>query len=178
MDCIELMNAEHRNIEKALDSLESFGENVAGGGEIDAGRLSDHVAFLRRYADAIHHGKEEAILFAVLRRQGCPEDFGPVIEGICRDHETGRNSVDDLEIAARRQQPWSQEQREALRRTAFGFVTMLRQHIREEDDFVFPRAWELLSAKNRKRVQRACERFEEDHAGERKAMERVLRTLT
>lgn len=172
MTALETMVAEHRMIERVLDVLERDAANV------EPVRLTDIVTFLRGYADALHHGKEEAILFAALRQQGCPAEFAPVLDAICRDHETGRNLVDDLAAIARKPMPWSDEVRSRLERTAHSFVSLLRRHIREEDDFVFPQAFEHLTAHWTKRVEKACDRFDKDHTARREKLEGLAEDLT
>jgi hemerythrin-like domain-containing protein len=175
MDAVQLLVAEHRVIERVLDSLEALGELVASGGGVEPGSLQGYVRFLRDYADAIHHGKEEDILFAVLRRQGCA-GFEPVLQAVERDHGMGRNLVDDLRTAAGRP-AWTAEQRNRVARAATSFVSMLRHHIVNEDSYVFPKAVELLSEDAMKGVSAAFERFEAARNAQKRELEQLASNL-
>ena len=179
MEPIELLMSEHRLIERVLDSLEAQAGAAAAAGATASSppRLGDVVRFLRGYADAIHHGKEESILFAELRRQGCPEGLVPVLDANCREHETGRNLVDDLEAAAAASSPWPAAVMAGLQRAARNYVSMLRRHIREEDQFLFPAVWEAMSERTRRAVGKSFGRFEAAHAEQRRDLERLAAEL-
>lgn len=60
---IHELTAEHRVIEKAAALMEKMADELAAGSGVDGSDLQDLVQFLRVYADELHHGKEEAILF-------------------------------------------------------------------------------------------------------------------
>jgi hemerythrin-like domain-containing protein len=178
MDLIPLLMSEHRLIEKVLDALAAYAESAAQGQAVDGAQLVDFVEFLRGYADAIHHGKEEDILFAGLRLQGCPEEVAPMLDSVQREHETGRNLMDDLAAIARRPRPWSPADRTRLRRTALDYVWMLRRHIADEDQRVFPQTQGCLSAESARSVEKACAHFEAMHAKRRAELQRLADKLT
>ena len=75
-----MLVAEHRLILRVIAYLCGIGESLNDGGTADTAVLRDAVAFLRQYADARHHGKEEDILFAALaaadsvKQQDCQFD--------------------------------------------------------------------------------------------------------
>jgi hemerythrin-like domain-containing protein len=177
MELISRMNSEHRLIEAMLDCLQAYAGSLTEGCDADRGRLADVVRFLRGYADALHHGKEEEILFAGLRAQGCPDDLAPVLDAVTREHQTGRNLVDDLSRLARRTGPWSAAECAAAQRAARGVVTMLRRHIADEDERVFPQVVERLAPGTAARLEDACRRFEAAHAAERADLERLAARL-
>lgn len=179
MDPFQLMVAEHRVIEGVLDTLADYGTAVAAdAAAADPERLAGFVEFLRGYADAIHHGKEEQIVFAALRGHGVPGDLAPVLAAIHRDHEQGRLLIGELAACGRRPVPWSEADRARVARAARDYVSLLRRHIRDEDGDVFPRTAAAMPDKLRRQVAAACERFEADHAARRAALTELAARLT
>ena len=168
----ELLQHEHRCIERVLDALTRFAETAADGAPgADPARLARFVCFLRGYADALHHGKEERVLFAVLRQQPLGDVLAATLAGVCREHETARLLTDDLDRLARAANPWTPAQRVQLADVVRDYVTLLRKHIGDEDAHVLPAAIESLGVAGMQRVDSACERFEAAHACERRVLE-------
>lgn len=165
MGPIERMVAEHRVIESVLDALAAYGAAIGRGEAVDRERLGGFVTFIRGYADAIHHGKEEQIVFAALRRHGVPPALAPRLSAILRDHETARLLTTDMDSIDKRAGPWSEKDRAELVRAVRDYVSLLRRHIRDEDKAVFPQTAAALPDKVMHKVAAACERFDADHAG-------------
>ena len=69
---------EHEVIERVLDSLEIEARAVASGKSVDRDYFSSAIAFVRQFADGVHHQKEEQILLPALGDAGMPKDGGPV----------------------------------------------------------------------------------------------------
>ena len=69
--------AEHRIIEKVTAAMSRFADALSSGQDVDRHPLAGLVPFMRQFADAYHHGKEEHRLFPVLvafREVTIPED--------------------------------------------------------------------------------------------------------
>jgi hemerythrin-like domain-containing protein len=177
--CVEpmaLLMAEHRVIESVLDALAAYGAAAARGAELDRGRLGDFIAFIRGYADAIHHGKEESILFAAVRQRGAPGRLATLIAAMCRDHETARLLTGDLGGLARRA-TWSARDRADLARVANEYVSLLRRHIADEDMTAFPGLAAFLGPAGLRSVSAAFERFEREHAERRDGLRALAARL-
>lgn len=72
----ELLKAEHRRIEAALDRLERLADQGSLTGALDWPAAREVVDFLQAFADRCHHGKEEGILFPLLARRGLVRQYG------------------------------------------------------------------------------------------------------
>ncbi len=96
---IEVLMNEHRLIEQALGSLESYGAAVGEGFSPGRELIGEYAAFFRGFADSCHHGKEEDILFQRLVERGFPRDAGPLAV-MLHEHELGRRHVASLHALA------------------------------------------------------------------------------
>ncbi len=138
---IDMLRAEHRVIERALDLLLAL--TRADELDVDAGR--DAVAFLRGFADELHHGKEEHRLFPLLEERGLPRHAGPLAV-MLHEHEQGRGAIAAMDAAL------DAGDATAFKRAAEGYVALLRDHIAKEDGVLFPMADSMLDDPTRARL--------------------------
>ena len=163
MDAIETLMNEHRLIERAIDALTAFADQVRRKNTDDKEELGRFVTFIRDFADGCHHGKEEDILFATMVEAGFPRDGGPIAV-MLMEHEEGRAQVRDLAELAAQATPWTVEDRQRLAEAAYGYGNLLRQHIHKEDAILYPMAEQRLPPHLMNRVADECERFESHKA--------------
>jgi hemerythrin-like domain-containing protein len=159
VNAIETLMQEHQLILRACDALEAFADEVSGGGG-DKAELGRFVRFIREFADARHHGKEEDILFLTMIAAGFPREGGPVAV-MLMDHETGRAHTGILSAKAEQASPWAEQDRAAVVGAARGYADLLRGHIRKEDMILYPMARMHLPADAMARVDADCAAFEE-----------------
>src|ERR1039457_7544274 len=97
---VEMLEAEHRVIQKMVAGMSVLADQLEGGEPMDVSLLESIVAFLRTFADRLHHGKEESFLFPALIRRGVPSQGCP-IGGLTIEHQKGRVMVGELADAIR-----------------------------------------------------------------------------
>jgi len=148
---------EHQLILRALDALDAFVARLSGAD--DRAELGRFVRFIREFADARHHGKEEDILFEAMVAAGFPRDGGPIAV-MLMDHETGRAHVGVMAAKAAQAEPWNAQDRAAAVGAAHGYTELLRGHIRKEDLILYPMARQRLHEEAMKGVDRDCATFE------------------
>jgi hemerythrin-like domain-containing protein len=159
MDAIETLMNEHRAIERVLDALVAFAGEVQRKGTTEKEELSRFETFVREFADAAHHGKEEDILFAAMVEHGFPREGGPVAV-MLHEHDQGRRLVAVLRGYAAQEGPWSDADRQEIARASTGFAQLLRGHIQKEDGILYPMAEQHLPPDAMAAVCEACERYE------------------
>ncbi len=158
MDAIDLLMDEHQLILRSLDALEAF--TVEMGREGDGREeLSRFVRFIREFADARHHGKEEDILFRTMVAAGFPSDGGPIAV-MLMDHEAGRAHVRVMASRAEQAAPWTTDERAEAIEASRGYAELLRGHIRKEDHILYPMARQRLPEELLRKVDRECSAFE------------------
>jgi hemerythrin-like domain-containing protein len=140
---IETLMREHRFIEKVLDSLEAF-LNQLEAGQADARQhVADYAEFFREFADRCHHGKEEDQLFEALGNHGFPRDAGPLFVMV-GEHNMGRLHIKALSSIGAADGPLSDNELSTVRESASAFIPLLRMHIQKEDEILFPAAERAL----------------------------------
>ncbi len=163
MDAIETLMDEHRLIERVLDGLVVYTDEVRRKGTTEKEELGRFVTFIRDFADTCHHGKEERILFATMMEHGFPRDGGPIAV-MLHEHDQGRALVRILRDRVAQQEPWSDGDRQEIAEVARGFDQLLRAHIHKEDAILYPMAEQHLSPEVMQGVGEACEKYEQDES--------------
>jgi len=100
---IGLLMIEHRLIERMIrlmgEEISRIKENMAVSQEfafVDAKFIDTAVDFMRTYADQVHHGKEEDILFTALANKPLVPEHRQVMQELLEDHTWGRLTVAKL----------------------------------------------------------------------------------
>lgn len=141
----EILSAEHRVIERVLGAIERMAHDAFDRGRIDVAAAKSAIAFLREFADARHHGKEEARLFPAMENAGLPPHQGPT--AVMRyEHELGRAEVGRMAGAVRDFEEGKGCSADAFAFAARTFADLLREHIAKEDEVLFPMADRMLGA--------------------------------
>ncbi|MBK9088604.1 MAG: hemerythrin domain-containing protein [Holophagales bacterium] len=138
-----LMN-EHRLIENVLGSLETCAIALEGGLAFERAFARDYGGFLRGFADAWHHGKEEDILFRRMVERGFSEESGPVAV-MLHEHREGRALVGAIHGAGEGTGAVTPAEKAAFVGGARGFIPLLRQHIQKEDNILYPMSERVLT---------------------------------
>jgi hemerythrin-like domain-containing protein len=178
MDAIETLMNEHRLIERGIDALVAFADEVRRKNGDEREELGRFVTFIRDFADGCHHGKEENILFATMIEAGFPSDGGPIAV-MLMEHVEGRGHVQALAELASQATPGTVEDRRRVADAAYGYANLLRQHIHKEDAILYPMAEQRLPPNLLERVSAECEAFEsfKTSSGEHERLHRLADDL-
>ena len=140
--CESLKN-EHRIIERVLNALSAETDRLDDGAPPNGIFILSAIAFIRQFADGLHHKKEEQILYPRLQAAGLPGSDGPIGVMLTEHHE-GRQHIDAIEnildAALSGDTVAIQNVSYSLRRC----VSVLQQNIEEEDQILYPMAEQLL----------------------------------
>jgi hemerythrin-like domain-containing protein len=145
------MEIEHRNIELVIRALDGMALALEQSQRVEIPLVETVVEFLRVYADKLHHGKEEALFFPMLVKQGVPPQGCP-IGGLNHEHEKGRALVRTL---AEQVSAYDHAQTGAvapLVETMRGISNLYQNHIWKEDAMVFPMADKVLTEADQKEL--------------------------
>lgn len=93
---------EHRLIEKMLSCFEGEIKKINEQKKVDPLFVDAAVDFIRTYADRLHHGKEEDILFRDLIKKPLSPEHIRIMDELVEDHKYARKSVSMLVDAKER----------------------------------------------------------------------------
>lgn len=165
MKATEILSSEHRVIERVIASLETAAEKLETGQNVRPGFFIEAYDFIKGFADGCHHKKEEGVLFKMMGEHGLPEQGGPV--GVMlMEHEQGRIFTRGMREAAQKLDAGDVTARTAVIQNAYGYATLLRQHIRKEDNVLFPMANKVIPAAEYEQVFEGFEQVEHEETGE------------
>lgn len=168
MNSLYVLMEEHRLIERAIDALVVYARGVGRGADHPRSDLNGFVDFIRGYADAHHHGKEEDILFRAMVDCGMPTHAGPLAVMLAEHHEGRRLTQLMAELAAG-EGDWEDQERSRLLKAGIGYAQLLRAHIQKEDGVLYPMAQNLLPEDAKEQVEQAFHRFEAEAANIKRA---------
>ena len=146
---------EHQTILRTLACLETLIVDSAYADE-SPDTFGEVVDFLRTYADRLHHGKEEDLLFPAMEGRGLSAEAGPTA-AMRYEHEEGRALVRRMATLLESEA----FDRAAFREPALQFVVLLRSHIAKEDHILFPMAERMLGGSDAGQLERAFEAAEQ-----------------
>ena len=160
---IDILVEEHKNIVEFCKSMKSMCCSIIEGEDVDIDLVKACVAFGKNYADHLHHGKEEKILFKIML-----EKLGPVADKLIRngmlvEHDLGRLHMNELlEAIDRYEKDPSTLNKLDIITNASGYATLLNRHIGKEDEVVYTFAQRALSDDDKERVNVETKAFDED----------------
>jgi hemerythrin-like domain-containing protein len=129
---------EHRLIERMIAVIKDALANIRLSGKVDPLFVDTAVDFIRVYADRVHHGKEEDILFRSLERRDMSVDDRRVMNELVEEHLFGRQTTKALVEANTRYRNGDDL---ALADISIGLHTLVEfypKHIEKEDKVFFP----------------------------------------
>jgi len=138
-----ILRDQHKNILKVADVLDEVLAHEPQPGAFDYDAIADCIAFIRLYADALHHGKEEALLFPELEGLGMSREAGPIAV-MLYEHEQGRAFVKAMSDALEPARTGDAQARARLVNAGHGYADLIRAHIIKEDNVLFDMADQMI----------------------------------
>ena len=90
---------EHRLIERMVKLLAAEVEKIKKDSEVNTNLINVGVDFFRTYADRVHHGKEEEILFRELAQKQLTVEDNDMMQRLIQEHIWARQAVSKLSAA-------------------------------------------------------------------------------
>ena len=140
-----ILRDQHKNILKIADVLEEILGNEPEPGAFDYDGIADCVQFIRLYADALHHGKEEDLLFPELEQVGMSRQAGPIAV-MLYEHEQGRAYAKAMADALPEARNGDDRARNRMVNAGLGYIDLIRGHILKEDNILFNMADQMIGA--------------------------------
>jgi hemerythrin-like domain-containing protein len=125
---------EHLLIKRWLALIPAVVENLDLSTDEGVHIIEDGIDLIRNYADRLHHAKEEDILFKYF------DDTAAIFQVIYEDHSKGRSHVKSMITAL------AAKEESLLGHHLRAYGELLAEHIKKEDEILFPWLEKRLSA--------------------------------
>jgi hemerythrin-like domain-containing protein len=141
---ISIIRDEHRSIAAVLHGMEFLVNEIkARKADIDARVFRAMLYYLDTFAERLHHPKEDQYLFEPMRRRGTQANA--LIEELEREHASGERSLQHLEQHLVRYEEGGEREFPEFYAAVVQFVAGYREHIRKEEEEMFPLAERMLT---------------------------------
>lgn len=144
-----VLRDEHEWILKVAGALDGLLDS--GPEPCDFDRVASCIRFIRLFADACHHGKEEDLLFPELVGQGMSRESGPIAV-MLHEHRLGREYVAAMAGALEGAREGDEGQRAQLVDAGRSYIDLIQAHIDKEDHVLFHMADQMMTGE-------ACDRL-------------------
>jgi hemerythrin-like domain-containing protein len=161
MNSIKLMMDEHQYILRMLEVVRKACYGVLKGENICYEDFDQMIDFIRNYADAHHHGKEEKLLFNEMVTHLGPLGNKLVTHGMLVEHDFGRLYIQELSEALKRVKEGDEMSKLDVIANAISYTHLLKRHIEKEDTVVYTFAERQLSADIIDKINHETIEFEE-----------------
>ena len=163
---LNIIRDEHRSIAAILHGMEFLVQKIrARKKKVDPRVFHAMLYYLDTFSERIHHPKEDRFLFKAMRERSAEADTH--IADLEEEHARGEDALRRLAQCLIRYEEGGEREFPAFEREVENFVRNYRDHIRKEEDVVFPLAERLLSALDWQAIDHAFEENRDPLAGER-----------
>jgi hemerythrin-like domain-containing protein len=151
---IAIIKDEHRSFAAVISGMQYLlGEAQAAGRAPDFRLLRAAIFYIETYTEALHHPKEEAYLFRLLRER--TSEFDGELTRLEREHFEEEQTYYELARALRRYQAPTADGAGTFTRALENFAQAAWKHMRFEEEVILPAAARYLTAKDWKEVGEA-----------------------
>jgi len=128
---------EHRQIERMTALLRAEIRKMDESKKPDVGFLMIAVDFMRTYADRVHHGKEEDILFKALATKKLEPEHAKIMNELIEEHISARKMVTALLAAREKYINGDRESLKEIKELLEKIGNFYPVHIEKEDKHFF-----------------------------------------
>lgn len=151
---LDIIRDEHRSIAAVLHGMQHLVREIRERrAKIDPKVFRAMLYYLDTFSERMHHPKEDRYLFDPLRRRGAGPDS--LIAELERDHAEGGNALRRVEQCLIRYEEGGEKEFAEFAGEVERFVEGYWEHMRKEEEHVFPLAQKLFSAADWEAIDRA-----------------------
>ena len=130
---MQVLVDEHKLIKRWLALIPGLVKNLDLASPEECRVVEDGIDLIRSYADRLHHGKEEDILF------GYFDNTADIFQVLYEDHRRARALVQEMLRAL------AAKNSEEVAASLLEYAALLQEHIKKEDEVLFPWLDSLLT---------------------------------
>ena len=153
---------EHRLIERAIKQMKMELGRAQAQKMFDVQFIDSWVDLIRTYADQVHHGKEERILFSDLENKPLSPGLKQIMEGLIDDHVKARKMVSELVSWRHRYAKGEAAAFDQLMAVGEELVAFYPLHIRKEDHEFFIPVMDYFTMEEKDEMLKRFHEFDEN----------------
>ena len=139
-----IIRDEHRSISAILHGMEYLVQGIrARRKKVDPRVFHAMLYYLDTFSERVHHPKEDQYLFKAMRERSAEADA--LIADLDEDHARGEEALRRLAQCLIRYEEGGEQEFPAFEREVENFVRNYRDHMRKEEDLLFPLAQKVLT---------------------------------
>ncbi|MFW9905528.1 MAG: hemerythrin domain-containing protein [Candidatus Thorarchaeota archaeon] len=155
---------EHRLIERMINLINKEVLRIEKENTVDIEFIQKATEFIRNYADAFHHGKEENILFRDLKTKQLKEDHKRIMNELIEEHKLGRKLTKTLINARIGYIKGNKESLTVIINTLKTLAEFYPKHIAKEDKRFFKPIMGYFSIDEKDQMLKEEEEFDKNFA--------------
>lgn len=128
---------EHRLIERMISLMAKEVRKIKENNAVDPEFIAIAVDFIRTYADKLHHGKEEDILFRDLSKKALSAEHKKTMDELVKEHMLGRKNTKDLFEARNKYVRGDKDSLKEIIKNMEILAQFYPKHIEKEDKHFF-----------------------------------------
>lgn len=153
---------EHRLIEQMIDVMKKGREEVEEKQKIKPELIHTVVDFIRVYADRLHHGKEEDILFRELEKKNLSSQHKKTMEELVEEHKWGRKKVKMLVESHKMYRQGDHKEVETISQILKELIVFYPKHIEKEDKNFFIPVMDYFSSQEQQDILEEERKFDRE----------------
>ncbi|RJQ31773.1 MAG: hypothetical protein C4562_04835 [Actinobacteria bacterium] len=161
MDAFEELRKEHSEIMRLVSLMKHTVAHLRANQELPEQFVQDMLDFITGFADKCHHGKEEKVLFPLLKSRQLSQGDLDLIDQLLEDHAQGRSFVAAMKESFKLYQNGDSGAVSELADNMESYANLLPGHIKKEAVF-FKHIQSLLTPKELALHDEKCEKIEKE----------------
>jgi hemerythrin-like domain-containing protein len=128
---------EHRLIERVIKLMIIEIDKINSSVALDTDLLNAIIDFIKTYADHLHHGKEEDILFQKLSQKSLSSELAKIMDELIAEHKQAREYVKILQLASREYSNGKKDNSFTIINVLKSITEFYPKHMEKEDKHFF-----------------------------------------
>jgi hemerythrin-like domain-containing protein len=140
---LSIIRDEHRTISAVLHGMEYLVREIRAGKKIEPRVFHAMLYYLDTFGERVHHPKEDRYLFGIVRQRST--EARTLIAILEEEHAAGTAAIRRLAQAMIRFEEGGEKEFAAFEREVHNYAESYRNHMRREEEQLFPLARSLLT---------------------------------
>ena len=153
---------EHKEINELLNILSKISDKIKSKDVFYTNDVEEIVDYLILLINKSHHGKEDGVFYPELMQSGISKEIAP-LSIINYEHTLSRRYLKEIVSCVVNCKIGNDFSGEMLAESITNYVVVIKNHIKREEEIVFPMAEKLLSVDKKNEIAKKFENIDENN---------------